>query len=89
MKEIVTTLTGDGRVAVPEEVRDLLGLEPHQPVAFVIENGQVRLERAAWTIDLVFDSVRALPGSPSDLDEQIRQAKAERAERAVRKLRGS
>jgi AbrB family looped-hinge helix DNA binding protein len=46
MRELRSTLTSKGQVTIPVEVRRLLGLEPHDKVAFVVDDGQVRVERA-------------------------------------------
>src|SRR3990172_7265586 len=57
LKEIVTSLTQRGQVTVPAEVRRLLGLKPRDKVAFTIDDDQVRLRPATFTIDTAFGSV--------------------------------
>lgn len=57
MKEIVTTLTQRGQVTVPAEVRRLLGLKPRDKVAFTIDEDQVRLKPASFTVETAFGSV--------------------------------
>lgn len=86
MKEIVATITEGNEVALPEEVRHALGVGASDRVAFRIGDGQVRLVPAELTLEEVFGSVEPLH-RPEDFEELIRQAKEERAERLVRKLR--
>ncbi len=78
-------MTQRGQVTVPAEVRRLLGLKPRDKVAFAIEDGQVRLLPVAFTLEAAYGSVPAL-ASDADFDEQIRQAKDERAGQASREL---
>ena len=85
MKELVTTMTQRGQITVPAEVRRLLGLKPRDKVAFAIDDGEVRLVPVAFTAATAYGSIEPLDRDDT-FDEQIRQAKDERAARAVRKL---
>lgn len=49
-KEILATLTQRGQVTVPAEVRRLLAVKPREKVAFRIENGQVQLVSAEFSL---------------------------------------
>ncbi len=51
MRSVLTILTGKGQVTIPVEVRRYLGLEPNDKVAFVIEDGDVRLRRHGSVIE--------------------------------------
>ena len=51
MRELRSTLTSKGQVTIPVEVRRLLGLEPRDKVAFVVDDGQVRVERAGSVVE--------------------------------------
>jgi AbrB family looped-hinge helix DNA binding protein len=42
-EEFVRTVTQKGQVTIPAEVRKLLGVSPHDKVAFVVEDKRVRL----------------------------------------------
>ncbi|MGH2460738.1 MAG: AbrB/MazE/SpoVT family DNA-binding domain-containing protein [Chloroflexota bacterium] len=84
MREIVATITQRGQVTVPAEVRRILGLKPRQKVAFTIDDGQVRLVPAGFTLETAYGSVRPLQ-RPDDFGQIIREAKQERAERAIHK----
>lgn len=86
MKEIITTMTQRGQVTVPVEVRRLLGLQPRDKVAFAIDDGEVRLGPARFTLESAYRSVPALARPVSD-EEMARIAKEERAQRAARVLR--
>ena len=86
MRELRTTMTKRGQVTVPAEVRRLLGLRPRDKVVFRIEDGRVQLAPVRYTIESAFGSVQPLPTAAEDFEEQIRQAKEERAERTVREL---
>ena len=85
MKELLATMTKRGQVTVPAEVRRLLGLKPYQKVAFTIEDNQVSLRPARFTLESAYQSVPPLKQPLSD-EEMSRIAKEERAERAMRKL---
>ncbi|HET8944383.1 MAG TPA: type II toxin-antitoxin system PrlF family antitoxin [Dehalococcoidia bacterium] len=85
MKEIVTTMTQRGQVTVPAEVRRMLGLRPRDKVAFAIEEGEVRLVPARFTLESAYRSVSPLAQSVSDR-EMTRIAKEERARRTGKAL---
>ena len=85
MKELVATITERGQVTVPAEVLRLLGMGPHDKLVFEIDGEQVRLKRPAFTLETAFASVTPL-GNEGDFKRFIRDAKEERAERAVREL---
>lgn len=85
MKEIITSVTQRGQVTIPAEVRRLLGVKPKDKVAFTIDDGQVSLTPAKFTLETAFRSVPPLPQPLSD--KQItRTAKEEHVERSARKL---
>lgn len=85
MKELVTTMTQRGQITVPSEVRRLLGLKPRDKVAFTIDGDEVRLVPVSFTAASALGSVEPLAGG-DDFDEQIRQAKDERAAKAAQTL---
>lgn len=88
-RQYTATVTQRGQVTIPAEVRRQLGLERGDKVIFAVEDGRVSLHRPALTLDQVFGSVPALPGTTTeDFEAQIEAAKEEIAERTVRELRG-
>jgi antitoxin PrlF len=82
MKEITTTITQRGQVTLPAEVQRLLGVKPRDRVSFAIEEDQVRLIPARYTLESVAGSVEPATAT-EDLDRLIEEAKQERAERLV------
>jgi len=87
MREIVATITQRGQVTVPAEVRRLLGLKPRGKVAFAIDEGEVRLVPARFTLESAYQSVPPLKRKLSD-KEMITIAKEERAQQMARELQG-
>ncbi|HLZ69021.1 MAG TPA: type II toxin-antitoxin system PrlF family antitoxin [Dehalococcoidia bacterium] len=51
MREYQTAVTSKGQATVPSEVRRLLGLKPHDKLAFIVEDGGVRIERARSVVE--------------------------------------
>ena len=51
MREMRTKITRKGQVTVPAEIRRELGLQRGDPVAFILENGHVRFERAQSVVE--------------------------------------
>ena len=87
MREIVSTITRKGQVTIPSEVRKHLGVGTPDKVAFVIEGDSVRLKSVAFTLDTVFGSIPARPGTSPDFEREIEEAKEEEAARRIRKHR--
>lgn len=85
MKELVTTMTQRGQITVPAEIRRLLGLKPHDKVAFAVDDGEVRIVPVAFTAASAFGSIEPV-GDADDFEDQIRQVKAERADKTLRAL---
>lgn len=88
MAEHIRTLTTRSQVSVPAEVQQLLGVAAGDQVTFIIKDGEVRLVSARATLESVFGSIKPLLGEHADdFDAQIRLAKEERAEQAMKELR--
>ena len=85
MKEITTTITQRGQVTIPAEVRRVLGVKPKDKVAFTIENNEVRLTPASFTLESAYGSV--MPSRrPENFDEISRIAKETKAEKTAGEL---
>jgi antitoxin PrlF len=84
MKEIVTSLTQRGQVTVPAEVRRLLGLRARDKVAFAIDNDQVRLVPATFTLESAYGSVTPR-NRPEDFKAVSRVVREERAKLKTRR----
>lgn len=50
MQQHVSSITQKGQVTIPADIRRLLGLAPHDKVAFVVEADQVRLTPATSVV---------------------------------------
>ena len=80
MKEIVTTITQRGQVTIPAEVRRLLGLKPRDTVTFAIDDNEVRLKPASFTLESAFGSVPP-PTSGEEFKAISRSVREEKVER--------
>ena len=85
MKEIVTTITQRSQVTIPAEVRRVLGVKPGDRVAFIIEDGGVRLAPAPFSLESAYGSVKPVE-TPENFEEISRIAKEAKAEKTVRTL---
>lgn len=86
MKAAVSTISPEGHVTIPTEIREHLGVHAEDEVAFVIgEKGTVELRsvsQAIEALEAVFGSVPALPDRETADDEtRIREAAAARPAR--------
>ncbi len=79
MRKIAATVTQRSQVTLPAEVRRLLGIKARDKVIFAIEDGQVRLIPASFTLESAAGSVQSL-GRDVDVGELIREVKEEKAE---------
>ena len=60
MKEIVTTMTQKGQVTIPVEIRNLLGLKAKDKIAFSIDEDNIRLAPAKYTLETVYGVVKPI-----------------------------
>ena len=88
MRVLVATLSPEGRITLPDDVQEALGVKPLDSVAFGIEDGQVRLVRAELTVETSFGSVEPR-NRPEDFKEISPIAREEHARRVVEKMRES
>jgi AbrB family looped-hinge helix DNA binding protein len=65
MKEIVSSITSKGQVTIPVEVRRHLGVKRKGKVAFVIEDGEVKLRAPEYP------DVDALSGAAGRLEKPL------------------
>lgn len=85
IEEFPCALTARGEVTLPEQVCKALGVGPHDKVVFQVDGHLVRLRPSKYTIETAFGSVPPRR-HPEDIEELIRLAKEEKAERTIRKL---
>ena len=76
MQHFVSSLTTKGQVTIPVEIRRLLGVAPHDKVAFLVEAGQVRITPAA---SVVARTAGLLKSEQPPLSPQAEKADAETA----------
>ncbi len=77
MRELLSTDTTKGQVTIPVEVRRLLGVAPRDKVAFVVEDGHVRVARRTSIVERMAGALKSRVRSPTA--EGLRGA----AERAI------
>ena len=83
-REIWASVTERGQVTIPAEVRRALGLGKRDKVIFSMKDGVVEVKKPAFTLETAYASVKPIPG---DIDEMIREAKDEKADRLVERIR--
>lgn len=85
MKELRTVITRKGQVTVPAEIRRELGLKQGDKVAFIIDEGEVRLARTGSVVAKTAGAFKSR--KPPLTAEQLRES-AERAmaEEAVQRM---
>lgn len=77
MKELWTIVTRKGQVTVPAEIRRELELREGDKVAFVLDEGQVRLVRTTSVVERTAGALKSR--KPPLTAEELREA----AERAI------
>lgn len=87
-KELITTITQRGQVTIPAEIRRLLGTKPRDKVSFRVENGQVHLLPARFTLATVYGSVKAKKAT-TDLIKASVQAKEDKVLENLDILKGT
>jgi len=87
MRELVSTITTKGQVTIPVEIRRLLGVAPHDKIAFLVEQDQVRLAARRSVVERTAGALKSR--KPPLAAEKLRMA-AERAiaEEAVERTGG-
>ena len=85
VKELRTVVTRKGQVTVPAEIRRELGLKQGDRVAFILEEGEVRLARTGSVVQRTAGALKS--DKPPLTAEQLRES-AERAmaEEAVQRM---
>ena len=81
MRRWTSNMSRKGQVTVPVEIRRELGFRPNEPVPFVMEDGQVRIESALARLRSNHASIPALdpPRSWWDVREGVHDEVAENA----------
>jgi antitoxin PrlF len=87
VKEVLATVTERGQLTLPAEVRRLLGVGPNQKVAFLIEEGEIRLVPARFTLESAFGSI-APRHRPENFKKVIEEAMEEHAHEVMHEMQG-
>jgi AbrB family looped-hinge helix DNA binding protein len=74
MKEMRTVMTRKGQVTVPAEIRRQLGLNRGDKVAFVLDEGEVRLTRTGSVVERTAGAFRTR--RPALTAEELRERRA-------------
>jgi antitoxin PrlF len=88
MQTYYGTLTSDGQLTVPLEIRERLRLKANDKVAFTVDDETVRIEPAEFDLESLIGSVPALPGASADFEREIEEAIEEALTRKYSRLRG-
>lgn len=72
-REYAATVTRQGQVTVPAELRRELGIDGGGRVRFVVDDTGIRFEAEPSVSDL-FGVLPALPGASDDFDREIDEA---------------
>jgi antitoxin PrlF len=86
MMKGVTTLTSKGQVTIPKEIRDELGLRPHDKVRFKKVDGTVQVEKAYLSLEEVAGSLKGHTFKGT-VEEAIELAREERARDYLEKMK--
>ena len=85
VRKFTTTVNQCGEVTIPAEVRRALGVKHRDKVAFTIEDGEVRLAPAFFSLESAYGSVKPSK-KPEDFHKISRTAKDSKAEKTAREL---
>ena len=86
MKEIITTMTQKGQVTIPVEIRNLLGLKAKDKIAFSIDEGNIRLAPAKYTLENVFGVVKPI-NKPEDFKKLKQIAIKEHVKKVIEEMK--
>lgn len=82
MKESLATITTKGQVTIPAEIRKALGLKPRDKIAFILNQGEVKLEPSPSALRAGFGAVkpRRKPEDFKKLRGKVQKWVAQRSE---------
>ncbi|HVC33030.1 MAG TPA: AbrB/MazE/SpoVT family DNA-binding domain-containing protein [Chloroflexota bacterium] len=85
MRELLSSVTTKGQVTIPVEVRRILGVGPHDKVAFLVEDDRVRIERTGSVVARTAGAAKT--NRPALTAEELRTAAEDAiAEEAVERM---
>ena len=85
MKESLATITAKGQVTIPAEIRKALGLKPRDKIAFILDQGEVKLEPSSSRLRAGFGAVepRKKPEDFKELRGEIEKWVAQEADQEL------
>jgi AbrB family looped-hinge helix DNA binding protein len=86
MKEIMRTVTQKGQVTIPFEIRNLLGLKTRDKVIFKIDNDNIRLTSAKYTLETAYGAVKPL-NNVEDFKKLKQIAIEEHVEKVIKEMK--
>ena len=86
MKEIMRTVTQKGQVTIPFEIRNLLGLKTRDKVIFKIDNDNIRLTSAKYTLETAYGAVKPL-NKVEDFKKLKQIATEEHVEKVIKEMK--
>jgi len=85
MYEVSSTITAKGQVTIPIAVRKLLGVAPHDRIAFVVDGGTVQLKRKSSAVARTAGVFKS--AEPPLTAKELREAAADAiAEEAIQRM---
>ncbi|HLJ35277.1 MAG TPA: AbrB/MazE/SpoVT family DNA-binding domain-containing protein [Ktedonobacteraceae bacterium] len=68
MEDFETEVSETGQITIPQEIRDIMGLQPHDTVRFEIDDGTVIIRRVSSKLMHGYGAIRAR-NYPEDYQE--------------------
>jgi antitoxin PrlF len=88
MRETQSTVTSKGQVTIPLEIRKLLGVRPHDKIAFVVDGGNmVRIRRTGSVVERTAGALKG-PRRRASATNLRQMAEEAIAQEAVERSRG-
>ncbi len=81
MQEFETAMTETGQITIPQEIRRIMGLQPHDTVRFEVVDGKVIIRRVSSILMHGYGAVKArnIPENYQELRKAFEEGVAEEA----------
>ncbi len=76
MKRFEAIIDDEGRIRLPRELLEDLGVRPGSRVGLRILDGELYVHWLGKTLDEIAGSIPAIPGTSEDFDDEIEEAMA-------------
>jgi len=71
-----STITSKGQTTIPKVIREFLGVQPHQRIAYAIEEDRVVIRSVGSSVDDLFGSLHSKRKSAAKVEERAAFYKA-------------